>query len=105
MSENKKIYVALGRNVLIKEITPEAQVGSWIMPDSLDNDFTFGEVISVAEGYFENGSFIPSAIAVGDKVAFAKVAGTKVTFNGEKLIRVFAEDIVAKEVNGEILPD
>ena len=104
MSE-KKIYKALGHNVFVKEISPETQVGGWVMPDSIDNDFTFAEVISASEGYFDHGTFIPANVKPGDKVAFARVSGTKVVFNGEKLIRVFAEDIIAKEIDGEILPE
>lgn len=106
MSENKKIYKALGRNVFVKEIATDMTVdNTWIIPDSVDNDFTFGEVLSVAEGYFERGNFIPAAVATGDKVVFPKVAGTKVTLNGEKLIRVFMDDIIAKEIDGEVLPE
>lgn len=103
MSE-KKIYKALGRNIFVKEITPESQINGWIMPDSLDNDFTFGEVVSASDGYFDHGVFVPTNLYPGDKVTFAKVSGTKVVFNGEKLIRVFVDDIVAKEVIDKILP-
>ena len=102
---DKKIYIALGPNVFVKEAEKEVKKGDWIIPDSLDVDFTFGEVISCSEGYFEKGSFIPANVRVGDKVAFPKVSGTKVTFNGQKLIRVYMADIVAKEVSGEILEE
>lgn len=104
MSE-KKIYKALGRNVFVKEIAPESEKNGWIIPDSINDDFTFGEVISASDGYFDYGNFVPSSVVPGDKVAFAKVSGTKVMLNGEKLIRVFADDIIAKEINGEILSE
>lgn len=102
---DKKIYKALGRNVFVKEITPETKVGTFVIPDSLNADFTFGEVISVAEGYFDNGNFVPASVAIGDKIAFPRTAGVKITLNNQKLIRVFMEDIVAKEIDGEILED
>ena len=35
-------------------------------------------------------------------MCFPKVAGTKMTMNGMKLIRVFMSDIIAKEIDGEI---
>lgn len=98
-----KIYKALGPNVFVKEIKKETKIGDWVMPDSLDVDFTYGEVISCSEGYWEKGSFIPMEVQVGDNITFAKISGTKVTFNGEQLIRVFAADIVAKEIEGRIL--
>lgn len=100
-----RIYVALGQNVFVKEIEKELKKGAWIVPDSLDVDFTFGEVISCGEGYFDKGTFIPTNVKVGDKIAFPKISGTKVNFNGQKLIRVYMQDIVAKEVEGKILED
>lgn len=99
-----KVYVALNSNVFVKEIKQEAKQGSMLLPDSLDNDFIFGEVISVAEGiYSANGMFLPSVVAVGDIVAFPKIAGTKINFNKTPLIRVMQQDIVAKQVEGTIL--
>ena len=100
-----KIYTALGPNVFIKEIKKETTIGAMIVPDSLDADFTFGEVISCSEGYFKDGSFVPATVQIGDMVAFAKISGTKVNFNGEQMIRVYAADIVAKEIDGEIKND
>lgn len=97
-----KIYVALGPNVFVKEIQRENKVGDFYIPDSLDIDFTFGEVVSASGGYYENGTFIPATVFIGDHVAFPKISGTKVTFNNEKLIRVNMADIVAKEVEGHI---
>lgn len=102
---SEKMYVAIGPNVFVKEAERETKFGDWIIPDSLDVDFTYGEVISCGEGYFKNGSFVPSPVGVGDKVAFPKVSGTKVSFNGHKYVRVFMEDIVAKEVEGHIVDD
>lgn len=106
MNNDKKIYVALGPNVFVKEIQKENKVGDFYIPDSLDVDFTYGEVISCSkDGYFDKGSFIPSNVAIGDKVMFPKVSGTKVTINNEKLIRVYMADIVAKEVDGYIIEE
>lgn len=98
-----KVYAAVGANVFVKEITQQSVVGDWVIPDSVaDSDFTYGEVISCSEGYFEKGSFIPNPVVIGDKVAFPKIAGTKVTFNNMQLIRVMAYDIIAKEVEATI---
>lgn len=99
---SEKIYVALGPNVFVKEIKREVKIGGMIVPDSLDNDFTFGEVVSCSQGYFDKGTFIAANIQVGDKVAFPRISGSKVNFNNEKLIRVHMNDLVAKEVEGHI---
>ena len=98
-----KIYQALGPNIFVEEITKEEKIGGLYVPDSLEQDFTYGEVLSCSEGYWEKGSFIPNNICVGDVIAFPKVAGTKITLGGKKYIRVYASDVVAKEVEGEIL--
>ena len=100
-----KMYAALGANVFVKEAEREVKKGDWIIPDSLDVDFTFGEVVSCSEGYFDHGNFVPASVRIGDKVAFAKVSGTKVTFNNQKLIRVYMNDIVAKEIEATILEE
>lgn len=100
-----KMYAAIGPNVFVKEAEKEIKKGDWIIPDSLDVDFTFGEVISCSEGYFDHGNFVPANVAIGDKVAFPKVSGTKVTFNGQKYIRVFMSDITAKEVTAKIVDE
>lgn len=103
---NNKIFVALGPNVFVKEIQRENKIGDFYIPDSMDVDFTYGEVVScVSDGYFDKGNFIPANVAVGDKIMFPKVSGTKVTINNEKLIRVFMGDIVAKEIEGKIIED
>lgn len=96
----KKFY-AVGKNVFVKEIEQENVVGGFVIPDSVNVDFTIGEVVSIGSGYYENGSYIGNSIIVGNIVAFPKVAGTKVTLNGEKLIRVMVNDIVAVEREGE----
>lgn len=96
----KKFY-AFGKNVFVKEIEQENIVGGFVIPDSVNVDFTIGEVVSASEGYYENGNYIGNSIKVGYIIAFPKVAGTKVTLNGEKLTRVMVNDIVAVEDEGE----
>lgn len=98
-----KIYTALNGNVFVKEIQQEPRQGSMLLPSSLDDDFTFGEVISVAEGYFDHGTFVPSCVQSGDIIAFPKISGTKVNFNDIPMIRVMQQDIVARQTEGEIL--
>ena len=90
-------YEALGQNVFVKEIKQEEKTNGFVIPESLEIDFTQGEVVLCSTGYYDHGTFITSNIAQGDIVLFPKVSGTKVTLNGEKVIRVFASDIVVKE--------
>lgn len=96
----KKFY-AVGKNVFVKEIEQETKVGDFIIPDSINVDFTIGEIVSVDTGYYENGMYITNQFSVGNIIAFPKVAGTKVTLDGEKLTRVMVNDIVAVQREGE----
>lgn len=101
MSDNK-MYVAMGQNIFCEEIKKENKIGSLIVPDSLDLDFTYAEIISCQNGFFENGTFIPTNLQSGDIIAFPKVCGTKITLDGRAMIRVYFKDIIAKQVDGEI---
>lgn len=98
-----KIYKALGTNVFVQEVEREMKVGELYIPDSMSNDFTYGEVISCSDVYVENGNFIGNPVKPGDVVVFPKVSGTKVTIGNNTFIRVRVNDIVAVEVDGEIL--
>lgn len=102
MAEQETYYAAVNSNVFVKEIKQEAKQGMMLLPDSLDNDFTFGEVISVAEGYWEHGMFVQSCVQPGDIIAFPKISGTKINFNNIPMIRVMQQDIVAKQMVGTI---
>ena len=72
-----------------------------LIPDSINVDFTIGEIVSVDTGYYENGMYVTNQFSVGNIIAFPKVAGTKVTLDGEKLTRVMVNDIVAVQREGE----
>lgn len=101
MSDNK-IYVAMGQNIFCEEIKKENKIGTLIVPDSIDLDFTYAEIISCQNGFFENGTFIATNLQPGDIIAFPKVCGTKITLDGRTMIRVYFKDIIAKQVDGEI---
>lgn len=91
-------YEALGQNVFVKELKAEEKVGGFVIPDNLEADFTYSQVVLCSSGYYDHGMFIAATVAPGDYVLFPKVSGTKVTLGGEKLIRVYMQDIVAKKV-------
>ena len=99
---SNKIYVSVNDNVFVKEIKQEMMKGVMYVPDSLDNDFVYGEVISASEGYFDKGTFIPSVVIPGDVIAFPKVSGSKITINGHNLIMVKQADIIAKQIEGTL---
>lgn len=91
-------YTALNDNVFVKEIQQEITQGSMILPDSLDKDFIYGEVISVASGYNDHGVFVSPCCNVGDVIVFPKISSTKVNLDGKSLLRIKQADIVAKRI-------
>ena len=92
-----KQFIAVRDNLFVREKKQERKVGSMIIPDSVDADFTFGIVVSAGEGTFENGNYMPMSVRVGDEVCFPKTMGTKINFAGnEELILVKNSAITAK---------
>lgn len=94
-----KKYVALDGNVFVKEKKIEHKIGAFTIPDNLDIDYTFGTVVSVGPGTYENGMFVPVTLSVGDEIVFPRTVGSKTHFNNEEeLILVRACDVIAKKM-------
>ena len=70
--------------------------GGIVIPDSAAEKPVRGEVVAVGNGkILENGDIRPLDIHVGDKVLFGKYAGTEVKLNGEDLLVMREDDIMA----------
>lgn len=98
-----KQFIAVRDNLFIREKKQERTIGSMVIPDSIDADFTFGIVVSAGQGTFENGNYVPMSVGVGDEVCFPKTMGTKINFAGnEELILVKDSAITAKIADVDI---
>ena len=70
--------------------------GGIVIPDSATEKPIRGEVVAVGKGkILENGDIRPMDINVGDRVLFGKYAGTEVKVNGEDLLVMREDDIMA----------
>ena len=70
--------------------------GGIVIPDSATEKPIRGEVVAVGKGkLLENGDVRPMDIRIGDKVLFGKYAGTEVKLNGEELLVMREDDIMA----------
>ena len=70
--------------------------GGIVIPDSATEKPIRGEVVAVGNGkILENGEVRPLDIHVGDKVLFGKYAGTEIKVNGEDLLVMREDDIMA----------
>lgn len=83
--------------VIIKRMEEErTSPGGIVIPDSAAEKPIRGEVIAAGKGkIMENGDVRPLDVKIGDKVLFGKYSGTEVKVNGEDLLVMREEDIVA----------
>lgn len=74
----------------------EKSAGGILLPDSAKEQEARGEVIAVGPGKrLESGETRPMAIKVGQEVVYGKYAGTEVELNGEKVMIVREDDVMA----------
>lgn len=70
--------------------------GGIVIPDSAAEKPIRGEVIAIGKGkILENGDVRPMDVKVGDKVLFGKYAGTEIKVDGEELVVMREDDIMA----------
>jgi chaperonin GroES len=82
---------------VVKKIELEQKTaGGIILPDTAKEESQIGEVIAVGEGrLLENGEIRPLKVKEGDKVLFSKYAGNEIKIDGEELLVIREEDILA----------
>ena len=87
----------LGDRVVIEPTPREDMTKSGIvLPDTAKEKPQEGKVIAVGPGAFDNdGKRIAVDVTTGDKVLYAKYAGTEFKLDGEDLLIVAAKDILA----------
>jgi chaperonin GroES len=87
----------LGDKILIKRVEAETKTKSGIvLPDTAKEKPKRGKVVSVGDGRrLESGERQPFAVKKGDEVIFASYAGTEIKLDGEELMIMSEEDILA----------
>ncbi len=83
--------------VIIKRLEAETKsAGGIVIPDSATEKPIKGEVIAVGAGkILENGNVRALAVKAGDKVLFGKYSGTEVKVDGEELLVIREDEILA----------
>jgi chaperonin GroES len=83
--------------VIIKRMDNETKTASGIvLPDSAAEKPDQGEVLAVGDGKVsEDGKVRPLAVKVGDKVLFGKYSGQAVKVDGDEVMVMREEDIMA----------
>src|SRR6202166_3461065 len=86
--------------VIVKRIEEKETVkGGIIIPDSAKEKPQEGEVIAVGAGKREKGERgerVPLDVNVGDRVLFGKYSGSEIKIEGEELLILREEEILAK---------
>ncbi len=83
--------------VIIKRLEEEkVTAGGIVIPDSAAEKPVRGEVIAAGNGkILEDGKVRPIAVKKGDKVLFGKYSGTEVKVDGQELLVMREEDLLA----------
>lgn len=87
----------LGERIIVKVLESEEKTKSGIvLPDSAKEKPQMGKILAVGSGkVLDNGQKLPLEVKVGDKVLFAKYAGTEVKLDGEEYMVLKENDILA----------
>jgi chaperonin GroES len=87
----------LGGNILIKRVEAETKTKSGIvLPDSAKEKPKRGKVIAVGDGKrMESGERAPFTVKKGDEVLFTSYAGTELKIDGEEVLIMSEEDVLA----------
>jgi chaperonin GroES len=83
--------------VIIKRLEAETKsAGGIVIPDTATEKPIRGEVVAVGSGkILEDGKVRPVGVKAGEKVLFGKYSGTEVKVDGEELLVMREEDLMA----------
>jgi chaperonin GroES len=96
MAEKLKIR-PLHDRVIIKRLDEErTSPGGIVIPDSATEKPIKGKVVAVGKGkILENGEVRALDVKVGDNILFGKYSGTEVKVDGDDLLVMREEDVMA----------
>jgi chaperonin GroES len=83
--------------VVVKRMEEERKTAAGIViPDTATEKPIRGQVLAVGNGkILENGQVRPLDVKVNDKVLFGKYSGTEIKMDGEEVLVMREEDIMA----------
>ena len=84
------------RLIVKREAEERKSPGGIVIPDTATEKPTFGKVIAVGKGkILDNGELRVPDVKAGDKILFGKYSGTEVKVDGEELVVMREEDVMA----------
>ena len=87
----------LNDRVIVKRLEEEkTSPGGIVIPDSAAEKPVRGQVVAVGAGKVqEDGRVRPLGIKAGDTVLFGKYAGTEIKVDGEEILVMREDDVIA----------
>jgi len=91
-----KIRPLHDRVIVKREDDERKSPGGIVIPDTATEKPMKGRVLAVGKGkILESGEIRPLDVKVGDKVLFGKYSGTEVKMDGDEVLVMREEDIMA----------
>jgi chaperonin GroES len=91
-----KIRPLHDRVMVKREDEERKSPGGIVIPDTAAEKPIRGKIIAVGKGkILENGNVRPLDLKVGDRILFGKYSGTEVKVDGDELLVMREEDVVA----------
>jgi chaperonin GroES len=83
--------------VIVKRLEEErTSPGGIVIPDSAAEKPVQGKIMAVGKGkILEDGTVRPLDVKVGDRILFGKYSGTEVKIDGDELVVMREEDVMA----------
>ncbi|MCK8600479.1 co-chaperone GroES [Desulfoferrobacter suflitae] len=87
----------LNDRIVVKRMEEEEKTaGGIIIPDTAKEKPQQGKVMAVGDGKFtDNGNRTPLTVKEGDRILFSKYAGTDIKVEGEELLIMREDDVLA----------
>jgi chaperonin GroES len=84
------------RLIVKREAAERKSAGGIVIPDNAAEKPIQGKVVAVGKGkILEGGKVRPLDVKVGDKILFGKYSGTEVKVDGDELVVMREEDVMA----------
>jgi len=91
-----KIRPLHDRVIVKREDEERKSPGGIVIPDTAAEKPIRGKIVAVGKGkILENGNVRPLDLKVGDKMLFGKYGGTEVKVDGDELLVMREEDVMA----------
>ena len=87
----------LADKVIVKRLEAETKTkGGIVLPDTAKEKPKRGKVLAVGPGRtLDSGEVVKPSVKAGDEVIFSSYAGTEITVDGEEMLIMGQDDILA----------